>query len=168
MTPWTVALQAPLSMGFFRQEHWSGLPFLSPGNLPNPGTESGSPTLQADSLLSEPSGKLKKSNPKMVSRWSSSPHCPQVGLGGQYHFSLWGSQPPTCPSSRKERMLSTQLFSCPLSLHVAWGGPAGKGMNWPQKRRSKLGVLPTGNWGEQDTSKGRKRTTREPGVHYSL
>ena len=56
----------------------------------------------------------------------------------------------------------------PLGLHVAWGGPVGKGMNWPQKRRSELGVLPAGNWGEQGTSKGGKRTTREPGVHYSL
>ena len=39
-TPWTVALQAPLSMGFPRQENWSGLPLPSPGNLPNPGIES--------------------------------------------------------------------------------------------------------------------------------
>ena len=47
-TPWTVACQAPLSMGFSRQEHWSGLPFPSPGDLPNPGIEPGSPALQAD------------------------------------------------------------------------------------------------------------------------
>ena len=51
-TPWTVARQAPLSVGFFRQEHWSGLPFPSPGDLPDPGIEPGSPALQADSLLS--------------------------------------------------------------------------------------------------------------------
>ena len=44
--PWTVALQAPLSMGFFRQDYWSGLPFPSPGDLPNPGVEPRSPTLQ--------------------------------------------------------------------------------------------------------------------------
>ena len=56
-TPWTVALQAPLSMGFFRQEYWSGLPFPSPGDLPNPGIEPGSPALQADALSSEPPGK---------------------------------------------------------------------------------------------------------------
>ena len=42
--------QAPLSMGFSRQEYWSGLPFLSPGNLPNPGIKPGSPALQADSF----------------------------------------------------------------------------------------------------------------------
>ena len=56
-TVWTVARQAPLSMGYFRQEYWSGLPFPSPGDLPNPGIEPGSPALQADSLLSEPLGK---------------------------------------------------------------------------------------------------------------
>ena len=44
-------------MGFFREEYWSGLPFPSPGDLPNPGIEAGSPTLQADSLPSEPLGK---------------------------------------------------------------------------------------------------------------
>ena len=52
-----VAHQAPLPMGFLRQEYWSGLPFPSPGDLPDPGTEPGPPILQADSLLSEPSGK---------------------------------------------------------------------------------------------------------------
>ena len=56
-TPRTAARQAPLSMGFPRQEHWSGLPFPSPGDLPNPGTEPRSPTLQVESLLSEPPGK---------------------------------------------------------------------------------------------------------------
>ena len=54
VTPWTVAHQAPLSMGFSRQEYWSGLPFPSPGDLPDPGIEPGSPALQADSLPTEP------------------------------------------------------------------------------------------------------------------
>ena len=62
-TPWTVAHQAPPSMGFSRQEYWSGLPFPSPGDLPNPGIEPRSPALQADALTSEPPGKPKgKSN----------------------------------------------------------------------------------------------------------
>ena len=52
-TPWTVALQAPLSMGFSRLEYWSGLPFPSPEDLPNTGTERGSLAWQAESLLSE-------------------------------------------------------------------------------------------------------------------
>ena len=52
-TPWTLACQAPLSMEFSRKGYWSGLPFPSPGDLPNPGMESRSPALQADSLPSE-------------------------------------------------------------------------------------------------------------------
>ena len=56
-TPWNVAYQAPLSMGFSRQEYWSGLPFPSPGDLPNPGIEPRSPSLWADALTSEPPGK---------------------------------------------------------------------------------------------------------------
>ena len=59
-TPWTLAHQAPLSMGFSRQEYWSGLPFPSPGDLPIPGIYPRSPTLQADSLPSEPPGKASK------------------------------------------------------------------------------------------------------------
>ena len=57
--PWIAALQAPLSMEFSRQEYWSGFPFSSPGDLPDAGTESRSPALQADSLPSEPPGKPK-------------------------------------------------------------------------------------------------------------
>ena len=54
---WTIADLAPLPMGFSRQEHWSGLPFPSPGDLPSPGIEPRSPAMQADYLLSEPPGK---------------------------------------------------------------------------------------------------------------
>ena len=53
VTPWTVAYQAPPSMEFSRQEYWSVLPFPSPGDLPGPGIEPGSPALQADALPSE-------------------------------------------------------------------------------------------------------------------
>ena len=56
-TPWTVAQQAPLSMGFSMKEYWSGLPFPPLGDLPDPGIEPRSLALQADSLLSEPPGK---------------------------------------------------------------------------------------------------------------
>ena len=56
-TLWTVAYQAPPSMGFSRQEYWSGLPFPSPGDLPDSEIEPGSPTLQADALTSQPPGK---------------------------------------------------------------------------------------------------------------
>ena len=51
MTLWTIACQAPLSMDFPKQEYWSGLPFLSPGDLPDPGIKPMSPALGGDSLL---------------------------------------------------------------------------------------------------------------------
>ena len=57
VTPWTVAYQALRFMGYSREEYWSGLPFPSPGDLPDPGIEPGSPVLQADTLPSELSGK---------------------------------------------------------------------------------------------------------------
>ena len=56
-TSWSVAYQGPPSMGFSRQEYWSGLPFPSPGDLPDPGIEPGSSALQVDMLPSEPPGK---------------------------------------------------------------------------------------------------------------
>ena len=56
-TQLTVTCQAPLSMGFSRQEYWSGWPCPSPGDLPDPGIEPGSPALQGDSFLTEPPGK---------------------------------------------------------------------------------------------------------------
>ena len=61
-TPWTVACKVPLSVEFSKQQYWSGLPFPSPGDLPDPGIEPGSPTLQADALPSEPqyTGELYK------------------------------------------------------------------------------------------------------------
>ena len=69
-TLWTVARQAPLSMGFSRQESRSGLPFPSPGDLLNPGIETRSPALQADALSSEPPGKQCKSR-KSRNTWSN-------------------------------------------------------------------------------------------------
>ena len=59
VTPWTVAHQAPLPMGFSRQEYWSGLPCPPPGDLPNPGIELRSPALQENSLPSGSRGKPK-------------------------------------------------------------------------------------------------------------
>ena len=56
-TPWTITHQTPQSMEFSRQEYWSGMPFLPPGDLPDPGIEPQSPVLQADTLPSEPPGK---------------------------------------------------------------------------------------------------------------
>ena len=64
-----VAHQVPRSLGFSRQEHWSGLPFPSLEDLPNPGIEPGAPTLQTDALLSEPPGK-----PQLLRSWHLSTH----------------------------------------------------------------------------------------------
>ena len=59
-TPWTVARQAPLSMGFSRQGYWSGLPITSPGDLPDPGIETGSPALRVVSLPPESQSLFRK------------------------------------------------------------------------------------------------------------
>ena len=66
-TLWTAAHQAPPSMGFSRQEYWSGFPFPSPGDLPDPGIKPRSPSLQADTLSSEPPGKLYMTTGKTIS-----------------------------------------------------------------------------------------------------
>ena len=90
-TPWTVAHQASPSMGFSRQEYWSGLPFPSPGDLPDPGIEPGSPALEADTLTSEPPGKpqthkgLSQRFSKIMQKTENSRICillpgPQEGL----------------------------------------------------------------------------------------
>ena len=74
-TPWTAAYQAPPSMGFSRQEYWSGLPFPSPGDLTDPGIEPRSPEFQADALTSEPPGKPQYntySNAQILYEMSSS------------------------------------------------------------------------------------------------
>ena len=67
-TLWTVAHQPPPSMGFSRQEYWSGLPFPSPGDLPDPGIEPRSPALQADALPSEPPGKPADTRMRLTSQ----------------------------------------------------------------------------------------------------
>ena len=92
-TPWTVACQAPLSMGFSRQEYWSGLPFPSPGHLPNPGIEPRSPALQADSLPTGVAGgcKNKKAN---RTGWTKSGMIKINGGSNWIHFAMapWPSQ----------------------------------------------------------------------------
>ena len=69
-SPRTAAYQAPPSMGFSRQECWSGLPFPAPGDLPDPGIEPRSPALQADSLLSEPPGKPPSQVQPKIKKWN--------------------------------------------------------------------------------------------------
>ena len=84
-TSWTVACKFSLSMGFSRQEHWSGLPFLSPGDLPDPGIKPGAPALQADSLLTELLGKPQKRMQRLrvVKRVSAQGPAMAVARGGR-------------------------------------------------------------------------------------
>ena len=63
-TPWTVALQAPLSIESSRQEYWRGLPFLPPGNLPDPGIEPASPVLRGRFFTTAPPGKDRTGKPR--------------------------------------------------------------------------------------------------------
>ena len=80
--PWTITYQALQSMEFSRQEYWSGLPFPSPGDLPDPGIEPGSPTLQADVLSSEPPGKPweRLGKPAVLITWPLGPCTAEVGV----------------------------------------------------------------------------------------
>ena len=81
-TPWTVGHQAPPSMGFSRQEYWSGLPFPSPGDLPDPGIEPRSPVLQADALTSEPQGSLYMFS--LLKNWLRRLFCRFLTSGSQF------------------------------------------------------------------------------------
>ena len=103
-TPWAVARQAPLSMGFNRQEYWSGLPSPSPGDLPDPGIRPkapASPALQAGSLVSEPPGKL--------------PYCPEFNSVFKA-CALWkrSFMKPSClyPCTREMPLLSSHHTHC--------------------------------------------------------
>ena len=98
-TPWTIACQTRLSMGFPRQEYWSGLPFPSPGIFPDPGTEPRSTVLQEDSLPSKPPGKPKNTGvgnlsllqwifPTQELNWDFL-HSRQIS----YQLSYWGNFP---------------------------------------------------------------------------
>ena len=92
MSPWTVAYEALQSIEFSRQEYWSGLPFPSPGDLPDPGIKPGSPALQADALPSEPPGKLqarRRLNNKLLGKCELVPgpipsHLPSTPLNPLY------------------------------------------------------------------------------------
>ena len=103
-TPWTVAYQDPLSMGFSRQEYWCGLPLPSPGDLPDPGIEPGSLTLGEDSLPSEPPGK---------------PSCPTyVHFSTNYTaFSLLVHRALSSHGEHQGRTYLSYIFVCPVLTH---------------------------------------------------
>ena len=120
--PWTIPCQAPLSMGFSQKEYWSGLPCPPLGELPNPGIEPRSPTLQADSSLTEPPRKLRETEMGTLSLLQGIfltqglnpglPHCRQT----LYHLSHQGS-PGSCfrcqeqTSEQNKISLSWSLYS---------------------------------------------------------
>ena len=106
-TPWTVAHPVPLSMGFSRQEYWSGLPVPSPGDLPDPGMKPRCPTWQADSLPSEPPGKPCNTQPTVNS--SSQPV-----LGNS--LILWISFSPRQSFLQSDWRQKSQ---CPQSLRLS-------------------------------------------------
>ena len=116
VTLWTVAHQAPLSMGFSKQQYWSGLPFPSPGDFSDPGIKAGSPALQADALSSEPSGKPlhRKSTPHGYGLvWRSnqsilkeiSPECSLEGLMLKLKLQYFGHLMRRTDSFEKALML---------------------------------------------------------------
>ena len=87
-TPWTVAYQAPPSMGFSRQEYWSGLPFPSPGDPPDPGIKPRSPALEADALTSEPPGKPINHHRVFISPFTRLKDCPELQVIPNFPTSL--------------------------------------------------------------------------------
>ena len=119
-TPWTVACQAPVSMNFSRQEHWSGLPFPTPGDLPDPGINPESPASAGRFFTTVPPGKLQRlglltcktkricgtwgAMVQMKGCWLSPPegagqHTPEPGFLGWARAKLLGTKRPSAPSS---------------------------------------------------------------------
>ena len=118
MTPRTLAHQAPLSMGFSRQEYWSGLPFPSPGVLPDPGIEPGSPALQADSLPAEPQG-----SPRIL-EWVAFPFSKGIFLTQESNRGLLHGRRILYQSSYQGSLMKNQrLRKC---MWVAQGHTASK------------------------------------------
>ena len=89
LTPWTVAHQAPPSVGFFRQEYWSGLPFPSPGDLPDPGIKPKSPAVAGGSFTTEP---LRKPTTQL-----RHPQIPKMKLKNSVQLNLQSAGVPLIP-----------------------------------------------------------------------
>ena len=101
VNPGAVSCQAPLSMELSRQEYWSGQPFPSPGDLPDPGIECESPTLQTDSLQSEPLGKPQVSCKILIVL-----HPPHVSLPPNIHFFLHYYHSASLPPARRQGIIT--------------------------------------------------------------
>ena len=117
-TPWTVAYQAPQSTEFSRQEYWSGLPFPSAGDLPNPGIEPRSPALPADALPSEPPGKPQDRRQKKRKRSSG------ALIGGRRRKKHRLLLKTLCAAAAAAAAAKS-LQSCPTLCDPIDGSPAG-------------------------------------------
>ena len=125
-TLWTVVRQAPLSMGSSRQEYWSGLPCPPPGNLPNPGIEPRSSTMQVDSLLSEPARETKNTGVGSPSLLQGNFPTQELKRGLLhcrwilYQLSYLGN---SLKKGRKTSYVSVKVLSCGpwLSGHITGG-----------------------------------------------
>ena len=95
--PMAIARQTPPSMGFSRQEYWSGLPFPSPGDLPEPGIEPGSPALQADALTSEPPGKTLRDTQKLIAAWQKMEEKHMVNCQRYVKLATWTGDVKSLP-----------------------------------------------------------------------
>ena len=122
VTPWPVAHQAPLSMGFSRQEYCSGLPCPPPWDLPDPGIEPGSPALLADSLPTEPQRKL---------RVALSQHISADGL------LLWLSQSKTICLMHLKHHWNRFLYYLIFSLKITTNLITAPFSEWPSKTRAR-------------------------------
>ena len=131
-TPWTVAHQAPLSTGFSRQKYWSGLPFPSPGDLPNPEIEPSSPALQAGTLTSKSPGKPQRRHTWLINTWKDAQHhwllekCksrPQWAITS--HLSKWlSSKRPQITNAGEDVEKSEPLYT--VGGNVNWCSHYGK------------------------------------------
>ena len=110
VTPWTVAWQAPLFMGFSRQEYWSAEPFPSPGDLPDPGIKIQSPALQADFLPSESPGKPITIYKCMYVYLKCLYYFFHMSLGKLHTSWLWGTRDPSPSEFLSRRTLSRSLL----------------------------------------------------------
>ena len=134
--PWTVAYEAPQSMEFSRQAYWSGFPFASPGDLPNPGIEPGSPALQSDALPSERPGKPKEGIKDLINR-KKNPEKRGRAKDHRVGAPAQGSSPPPpcqCVLRLGSPPHDTELAPPPACLSRARGprpGGGGEGSNRP-------------------------------------
>ena len=128
-TPWTVTYEASLSMGFSRQECWSGLPFPSPGDLPNPRIEPRSPALEADALTSEPCVKVNNARCPPSRR----PGCPLREVGGDRNVIQGSEQPRTvCLHNRNDCLESRRLNQIGFREGLcSWYPASGRGPSLP-------------------------------------